>query len=135
MPTTMRRQFKLLANGIQDEKGRFFPFQRFTFVLSALTMNPAPSVHARIYVHRVMVALRMAAADTTTSVNLSGTVEHVYASLFRIQTVPSVAQVVNTQVDVNTLLDPGKFPDMQTGGGDPTICAMTMWYAEVPNDV
>lgn len=125
----------LLANGVQDKRGRFFQFKVNTFTVAATTMVPVPPYSSRIYVKSASLTIRLAAADTTTAVQLYGTTQGYGTSLAKINTIPSVEGAYYHDFQVNVLLDPGKSPAIVIAGGDPTTVNCVMVWAEVPNDV
>lgn len=106
MPNIWNRRLSRVANGVIDEKGRFFPF--FIQHLSPSSSIALPANTQRMYIGGISGYCRTGAGDGTTYQVCSGISQRRTIYLGAMALIPGVAQSVHLPwSEVNVLLDEG----------------------------
>lgn len=122
----------VFANGVRY-KGVFYPFvqvQRVAAVAPGASATLTPNLNQALFVSKVLLSVRMIAADTTTEVWLEGTLNGDDVLLCDVGIVPSVAGQVFQQFDCNLLLDKGTSL-LCYCDAEPTLGSANILYTEV----
>lgn len=125
------RPLHVLANGVQDEKGNFFPFKSND--LSPVKNFPAKA-GMRYFVHTIDGSMRILGLSTLgAQLEVTATCENVLIYIFLLQLADNTQGTAIAQSHtVDILMDEQTSIDMITGGDSFTGSAI-ITYAEVTN--
>ena len=121
-----------VANGVVDEKGRFYPYQEALLTPSpTATQNPT-NPNVRFFIKSVLMVCRAAAGDATTFVYFRGYTDGIVSILAQLAVVPGVAASYHQEWNLGMMIDEG-MPISSTVDAAVTFVRVRVIYAEVPN--
>lgn len=130
LPNFPNRRLTRIANGVVDERNRFYPIRSRAMNEGNVSLSPKTS-NSRFFVDWVNLTYQAEIGDTSLGVYLRGTVDGEAESLINVRLNPGTVSNFTNSLRAGVLLDPGSDITLGSQVAFPTHCAAVVYVAEV----